>query len=83
MIKITITRVVSRLVLLALFAGVMAFNTINLLEAYGSGEPYYSRTTNIDKWSNPLPVLAVVDGIAVLIGVACFVLGKHSLKGRR
>jgi hypothetical protein len=49
MIKITITRVVSCLVLLALFAGVVALNTINLLEAYGSGEPYYSRTTNMDK----------------------------------
>ena len=37
------------------------FNYISLVEAYGSGPPYYSRTTNMDKWSNPLPILIGVD----------------------
>jgi multisubunit Na+/H+ antiporter MnhC subunit len=47
-------------------------NYISLAEAYGNGPPYYSRTTNMDKWSNPIPFLIVVDiiaiGIMVLIG---------------
>ncbi|SAK55198.1 hypothetical protein [Caballeronia ptereochthonis] len=42
-----------------------AFNVLNLKEAYGDGPPYYSRTTNMDKWIDPLPVLAAVDAITV------------------
>ncbi|MBB6051790.1 hypothetical protein HNQ39_003600 [Armatimonas rosea] len=26
-------------------------------EAYGSGPPYYNRTVNMDKWSDPTPQL--------------------------
>ncbi|MEI5999502.1 hypothetical protein H3V53_20495 [Paraburkholderia bengalensis] len=44
-----------------------AFNTINLLEAYGSGPPYYARTVNMDKWQNPLPALAVIDLAAFVL----------------
>lgn len=46
---------------------VAAFNLVNLIEAYGSGPPYYSRTVNMDKWQSPIPVLVVID-------VATFVL---------
>ncbi|WP_322059356.1 hypothetical protein [Paraburkholderia sp. J63] len=53
--------------MIALVTLVAAFNWINLNEAYGSGPPYYSRTTNMDKWTNPLPVLAAVDVFAVLV----------------
>ena len=28
-------------------------NTSTLVEMYGSGPPYYSRTTNMDKWHKP------------------------------
>ncbi|NML29675.1 hypothetical protein HHL14_02355 [Paraburkholderia sp. G-4-1-8] len=54
-------------VLFAFIAAVIVFNAINLNEAYGRGEPYYSRTTNMDKWSDPLPILAAVDGAAVIL----------------
>ena len=39
-----------------------------LMDAYGSGPPYYGRTTNMDKWTNPWPQLMVINvlGIAVL-----------------
>jgi hypothetical protein len=46
-------------------------NYINLIEAYGSGPPYHDRTTNMDKWSNPVPFLIVVDIIA--IGIIVFI----------
>ena len=52
--------------LLVLVVAIVAFNAINLTEAFGNGPPYYGRTTNIDKWSNPLPVLAGVDAVGVL-----------------
>ncbi|WP_028222284.1 hypothetical protein [Paraburkholderia oxyphila] len=60
------TRVLLLAIMIALMLLIAAFNWINLSEAYGSGPPYYSRTTNMDKWTNPLPVLAVVDVFAVL-----------------
>ncbi|WP_109482329.1 hypothetical protein [Paraburkholderia sp. C35] len=46
---------------------VVAFNIANLVEAYGNGPPYYSRTVNMDKWQSPLPVLAAIDMAALLI----------------
>ncbi|MHB9839904.1 hypothetical protein Q8F57_034335 [Paraburkholderia terrae] len=46
---------------------VAAFNVVNLIEAYGSGPPYYSRTVNMDKWQNPLPVLAAIDVAALVV----------------
>jgi hypothetical protein len=52
--------------LTAMLVAVVAFNVLNLSEAYGSGPPYYSRTTNMDKWSSPIPVLGVLDMLAFL-----------------
>lgn len=54
--------------LLAFVVLIVAFNAINLTEAFGNGPPYYGRTTNMDKWSNPLPILAGIDivgGLAI------------------
>lgn len=59
------------LVLFVLLAMVAAFNVLNLSEAYGSGPPYYSRTTNMDKWVNPVPVLAAVDAFTALALAGC------------
>lgn len=42
-------------------------NVVQLNEAFGSGPPYYSRTTNMDKWSNPVPYLALLDLIILLL----------------
>lgn len=36
-------------------------------EAFGAGPPYFARTTNMDKWVNPVPGLLVLDGVAVVL----------------
>jgi multisubunit Na+/H+ antiporter MnhC subunit len=54
----------------ALFTGAVWLNVDSLAEAYGDGPPYYGRTTNMDKWSDPVPVLLVLDAVALtLVGV--------------
>jgi hypothetical protein len=47
--------------------GLVAINYWALMEAYGSGPPYYGRTTNMDKWKNPLPMLIAIDAIGVVL----------------
>jgi len=45
-------------------------NVDAFLGAFGDGPPYYGRTTNMDKWENPIPLLAVIDIVtATFIGV--------------
>lgn len=56
-------------ILLVAIAGVVALNGFNLVEAYGSGAPHYSRTTNMDKWSDPLPALYLTDSVTVALAV--------------
>lgn len=64
--------------LLISLALVFVFNMINLSEAYGDGPPYYTRTTNRDKWTNPLPLLGVIDGVMlVAVGAYCFWIRRH------
>ena len=36
-----------------------------LNETFGSGPPYYGRTTNMDKWTDPVPGLLAIDGIGL------------------
>ncbi|MDR5813403.1 MULTISPECIES: hypothetical protein [unclassified Caballeronia] len=50
-----------------LYALLVAWNVLALTEYYGDGPPYYSRTTNMDKWTNPIPLMTVVDSIGALI----------------
>lgn len=59
-------------ILFVVIAGVVALNGLNLIEAYGSGAPYYSRTTNMDKWSDPLPALYVTDSLTIVLAVGYF-----------
>ncbi|ALL64285.1 hypothetical protein K788_0008417 [Paraburkholderia caribensis MBA4] len=59
---------------------VAAFNIINLIEAYGSGPPYYSRTVNMDKWQNPLPVLAAIDVAAFVVIGFCVRWWKRAVQ---
>jgi hypothetical protein len=41
-----------------------------VVEAFGSGPPYYGRTTNLDKWASPIPWLIVIDGLALALAAA-------------
>lgn len=49
------------------------FTLTNVSEAYGSGPPYYSRTTNMDKWQSPIPAVAAVDVTALALAAALLV----------
>lgn len=53
-------------------------NYVALAEAFGDGPPYYGRTTNMDKWSNPVPRLLVIDviGLMILAGLAYLGIGR-------
>lgn len=67
----------SVLTVMLVFAGVAWLHAVQLDEAYGSGPPYYGRTTNMDKWESPLPLLFVVDAIALGITALLFaVIGR-------
>lgn len=51
-----------------------------LYEAYGSGPPYYSQTTNMDKWVDPVPYIIPVD--VIVLGIAVIAI-RFSLKRLR
>ncbi len=69
--RLTAILMLIAMLLLAVFA--IYVNVDNLIGAFGSGPPYFSRTTNMDKWANPLPFLLVFDVVAVgiLVGAGC------------
>lgn len=48
-------------------------------EAYGSGPPYYGRTTNMDKWSDPGPRLIAICGIGLAGAGVLLWLGLRGL----
>ena len=49
-------------VLALALVGYLAWATFDVVaESYGSGPPYYGRTTNMDKWTSPVPGLLAID----------------------
>ncbi|CAB3776857.1 hypothetical protein LMG28688_00317 [Paraburkholderia caffeinitolerans] len=62
-----VTFIVLLAVMVVLLSLAVAFNWINLSEAYGSGPPYYNRTANMDKWISPVPVLVAVDALMAVV----------------
>lgn len=46
-------------------------------EAFGEGPPYYGRTTNLDKWSDPRPRLLALDGAALLVAAGLVFLARR------
>jgi hypothetical protein len=70
-------RIALGVALLALVVLTVAFNVINFGEAFSDGPPYYGRTTNMDKWSNPLAILGAVDALGVLVIAACIYFMKR------
>lgn len=47
----------------AIAALVAYINVEALSTAFGEGPPYYGRTTNMDKWTNPIPMLLALDAL--------------------
>jgi hypothetical protein len=58
---------------IVLFMFVAYMNIDAIVGAYGNGPPYYGRTTNMDKWENPIPTLVVLDIFSIVI---LFFVGK-------
>lgn len=81
---VNITTLQTRLgaALLAAVLLVAAFNVLNLNEAFGDGPPYYAHTVNMDKWSDPLPVLGTVDVIAALLVAATVYVTRRNRRSR-
>lgn len=46
---------------------ILYINVTTLWESYGNVPPYYGRTTNMDKWTSPWPVLVIIDVLALLL----------------
>ena len=61
----------SRIAALAVAAFGVWIIYINLDEAYGSGPPHYSMTTNMDKWNSPWPL---VIGVVIGCFAVCWIL---------
>ncbi|MGL4094323.1 hypothetical protein [Agrobacterium cavarae] len=57
----TATRIVRTILILALLIAVIWLNATTLMDAYGPGPPYFGRTSNMDKWTNPLHWLLPLD----------------------
>jgi len=72
-----IARFLVHAALLVLILAVAAFNVMNLMEAYGGGPPYYARSTNMDKWTNPLPLLGVVDAMTIVVATVLLWLSRR------
>ena len=49
------------------------------VEAYGQGAPYYGRTTNMDKWQSPWPLIIGVNLTAAFIITLLLILKKKFL----
>jgi len=68
------------LLLLLLSVGLISFAVFvtydNIVGAFGPGPPYYSQTTNMDKWQNPVPYLI---GLDLFVLVIVFFLTRWSL----
>jgi hypothetical protein len=63
-----------------LLSGVVWFNYTHLVEAFGNGPPYYGRTMNMDKWTNPVPILLVIDTITILLLSLLVRFGFHKVR---
>lgn len=49
------------------FLFVVYVNIDAIVGGYGDGPPYYSRTTNMDKWESPVPTLVVLDIVSIVV----------------
>ena len=78
----TLFRTTGLLSALALLGFVAWLNYDALTEAYGSGPPYFGRTTNMDKWHNPVPGLVAIDGLSLLVVAAVVALFRRRIAER-
>ncbi|KQT86860.1 hypothetical protein ASG48_17655 [Aurantimonas sp. Leaf443] len=58
-------RIARAILAVALLVTAVWVNAVTLIEAYGSGPPHYGRTTNMDKWTDPLPWLLPLNAVVI------------------
>ena len=54
-----------------------------LSAAFGSGPPYFSRTTNMDKWSDPTSYVALLNLISLTLLAGLYFLRRGLLAKRQ
>lgn len=62
-----IIAVILLILVIVLWSFTIYVNVDNIVGAFGDGPPYYGRTTNMDKWANPLPYLVGFDLVIAII----------------
>ena len=62
------------LILIALMA-----SYFSLTDAYGTGSPYFGRTQNMDKWSDPIPMLTAIDLLCISAAILLWRTGSRFL----
>jgi hypothetical protein len=67
--------VASRIVVIAIFFVVAWISFDNYYEAFGPGPPYYSQTTNMDKWADPTGfiILCILGAIVLSAPLLYFI----------
>ena len=71
------------LVILVFVVTYMVVGWINytaIVEAYGSGPPYFNLTTNMDKWESPILMLAIIDISILLVSYISYGVYKNKMK---
>ena len=76
---IHVKRIILLLVAVIIMAVLIFWNYSIWTESYGLGPPYYGRTTNMDKWVSPIPMLAITNVVGLVIS---WVLVTRALKMR-
>lgn len=69
------------LLLVVLWCAFVAYVNVDaIVGAFGDGPPYYGRTTNMDKWENPIPMLIGIDLVTLLGSVGVVWLARRTLR---
>lgn len=55
-------------------------NVDSIIWNFGDGPPYYGRTTNMDKWEDPVPTLLAID---ISVAVVVFLIGRWAVRSLR
>lgn len=71
------SRIARTSLVLTLLIVVLCLNAATLVDVYGSGPPYHGRTTNMDKWTDPLPWLLPLDVIVSVAVLALIFRNRH------
>ena len=58
---------VIRMSVLLLLVLTIYVNYHNLLGAFGNVPPYYGKSTNMDKWTNPVPYLIAMNVVVTIL----------------